>query len=326
MNQKEILKKRKQLIQQSICILENNYPDDNIIEDYKDFLKYRDYIGFYKFNPKVYISIIDLTYRLWNTGNRISRSSLIQTLKRYYLLCNNHKQLPEKTSNQLFYIFKQVHFYKNINLKEESLSKLAGAMNYIIRDIELNEPDQKWLCENADYSIYTINRLLRYKFKSPIISAWARRHYNHNQYRQRRAEVASWIIDENISFEIGKAEIIKDFEYIFDNSKELLQNIYDYPKLLKNTFCISDQVRFESVTLNRNYNDNRQTIKSNINNIQRKSNMWTIAYSRLSKETQSKLLKDKYIIELESSLVYICKRNGLLGLLKWLKKNIGIFV
>jgi hypothetical protein len=314
------MSKRIQNIQKVICELENIYPDDNIIRGYKDFLKHRDYLRYYKFNTKVFISLIDLTYRLWETEERISRASLIQELKRYFLLCKDPKQLPIGVSNQLFYIFKQVHYYKKLSLNKNTLSELNSAMNYLIRDNKYSSENQKWLCKNADYSTYTINRLLRYKYKSSIISSWARYYYNTDEYRHRRAEIASWIIDEDVSFEISKDVIIQDFEYIFDESKDYRTSNYDYTKLLKNSFGISYQLLQQYSEGDMISEDIRNEFYSNINLIQQKTNMWAVSYSRLNSVEKASLLKKKYVEELESSFVYICKKNGLVKTLKWLKK------
>jgi len=313
------MNKRIQNIQKAICELENIYPDNDIINDYKDFLKHRNYMVYYKFNSKVLISLIDITYRLWKTDKRISRTSLIQMIKRYYLLSKEPIHMPMKVYNQLFYIFKQVHYYKEINISKDTLLELSSSMNYLIREIEYSIENQKWLCKHADFSSYTINRLLRYKYKSSIISSWARYYYNIDKYRHRRAEIASWIIDEDILFEISKDVIIRDFEYIFGKDKNYETSNYDYTKLLKNSFGISYPLLQQYSEGNKISEDIRQEFYSNIDLIQQKINLWAVSYSRLTSVDKAELLKKKYTAELESSFVYICKKNGLVETLKWLK-------
>ncbi len=70
-------------IQREIVQLEKPYPKDDLISCYKDFLNVRDFLPFYQFNIKVLESLIDLACASWHSDERISRTSLLTTIKRY---------------------------------------------------------------------------------------------------------------------------------------------------------------------------------------------------------------------------------------------------
>src|SRR5688572_26730219 len=82
----------KQLeIQKEIAKIQNAYPPDNLIVTYKDFLKTRDYLPLYQFNPLVFDSLVTLTCESWNSPGRINRQSLIELIKRYGTKQKAHK-------------------------------------------------------------------------------------------------------------------------------------------------------------------------------------------------------------------------------------------
>ncbi|HRN73853.1 MAG TPA: hypothetical protein PLM81_12040, partial [Ginsengibacter sp.] len=75
---------RQKQLQKAIIKLEDTYPDDDLILSYSDFLKVRDYLPYYQFNPAVMYKLVQLTNNTWSSATRISRLSLLQKIKQYY--------------------------------------------------------------------------------------------------------------------------------------------------------------------------------------------------------------------------------------------------
>jgi hypothetical protein len=111
--------------------------------------------------------------------------------------------------------------------------------NSILKNLELSSNEENWLCENALNSEIILNRVLRYPIKSNVISNWAKNNFYSNNFRSRRAELLSWIIDQEPNFEIDFQTLLDDFEFLNQTD---LQAIKDYDdeivanKIIENEF------------------------------------------------------------------------------------------
>ena len=200
-------------IQREISRIENIYPDDNIIITYKDFLKHRDSLHLYQYNRDVFCSLIDITYSLWDSDKRISRKSLLQVTKRYFMKSITRDGIPHKTATQIFELFRQIVVYENLKLRRETVEDLKKTINSMLIGIKLNETQLKWLCEHANHSPFILNRILRYNYKSNVITNLAKHNFEKDIARDRRSEITSWIIDKNPAFAIDKETFKFDFEF-----------------------------------------------------------------------------------------------------------------
>ncbi len=145
------MKQRTVAIERAIIEINKPYPQDNIIICYQDFLKVRDYIHYYKFNPKVLQSLLDLTCELWESNLRISRVSLIATIKRHgffkddYRGRNNPNNIDLNARRKVFLLF-QYYFEKQQYLSETQIEKQT-----IIDDFESQiEHDKYMFFESED--------------------------------------------------------------------------------------------------------------------------------------------------------------------------------
>src|SRR5690606_9307213 len=134
------------------------------------------------------------------------------TLKSYGKRTEPFNSLPLDVSQQLFELFRKSFEEANV-LRENQIEEIRSSCNYLLKGIILGEREEKWLCENVEKSEMILNRVLRYPAASETISRWAEENYNNNTYRQRRAELVSWRIDENPAFEVSKQTLLEDFEY-----------------------------------------------------------------------------------------------------------------
>jgi hypothetical protein len=355
--------KGKQLeIQQVITEIDNPCPDDNLISNYKDFLKIRDILFYYQFNFNVFQSLVELTFNLWDSTVRINRISLLQSIRKYgyyrndpsnvktILLCKS-PSLPIEINIKLFWIFKQC-YNQNQTLSKKRVEYAAQICNTLLINRSLCEDDEKWLCENAEKSEMILNRLLRYPQKSVIITAWSKENFGKDKFRNRRAELISWIIDYELDFVIDREILIEDFEYLNSLDKKIIDNYiddksvdYQLKKELNDIF--SNKVRIDIddeqqdlnfIKLNKRFYPVPMTSHRLIpvwipdfeslntmffekfDTIIQLSMVWGIAYSRISIPQKTELLKKYYSEETYWTLLKICKRYKLLDLLKWLKE------
>jgi len=347
-------------IQSAILELENPYPNDNLITCYKDFLKVRDFLPYYKYNPKVFQSLVDLTSEIWYKNQRINRISLLESLKKYGK--NRDKErgeniidLPIETKTRIFLLFKGC-FDEPERLSANQINDAKNLCNYLLINIVLRVEEEKWLCENTGLSENVLNRVLRYPIKSEVITNWVKGNYNMDIYRIRRAELASWLIDEDPNFEIDKRTLILDFGYFnisdvkaiqeYENevavnniikerelngilsSKNLFDDMESNPELISSIPELRLTHRHFGISLDSS-KDSRLHIPdfkkmcknfyANIDTTFKITMLWAIAYSRLDSKLKSELLKKYYCEETYWSFFKICKRLKLIKSLKWLK-------
>lgn len=253
------MKQRLLSIQREIIQLEKPYPKDNLIKSYKDFLLVRDYLPFYQFNIKVLDSLVDLACTSWHSAERISRTSLLTTIKRYLknekgetgstFSRNKPLALNNDVRLKLFKLF-QYCFETPGRLSKKQSTEAKAIANNLIMNLTLDPNAEKWLCENVDQSELILNRVLRYPTKSKVISQWASQVAASNNYRSRRAELTGWIIDEQPEYTIVNQTLIDDFEYLnavdkkaikkyetaiatnllIENALDHISNEYKFPK------------------------------------------------------------------------------------------------
>lgn len=232
-------KQRKIALQRTIIELEHPYPKDDLIVSYADFLKVRDYLSYFQFNPIFFKNLVKLANDLWNTEKRISRLSLLQKIKQYYHITQqgttkhyyrrNTKpnfEIAVETRMLLFDLFKKTFEEKNF-ISQKQLSEARKICNNVLINIALTPLEESWLCANFSESELILNRVLRYPVKSEIISNWAKSNFQYNLFRSRRPELISWMIDQEPSFEIDQQTLIDDFEYLNNCDLQAIQNYDD---------------------------------------------------------------------------------------------------
>jgi hypothetical protein len=294
--------------------------------------------------------LVNVAFDLWDTKERINRASLIQIMKFYYAKSDGKYEIELDTSDKLFYFYKQIVYFEKVKINRKALDELKGAINRICTNMILSEDSQKWLCYHFYDSEFFLNRLIRYKEKSSVISNWARYIYKTNILSDRRAELASWIIDEDPTFEIDYETIKNDYVHIFSNDIESAEDIYDLEmeriELIKRQMYVPPEVKLIPRVLKDN---NREFLlkgyfrvphalingyivyKSTMINIDkhiisneellvRAANLWATGYARLPKKEKSKRLKKYYSEDVEISFFKICSRYKLKEPLNWLLK------
>lgn len=347
-------KEKERFVHREIIKIKQPYPNNDLIFSYKDFLKYRSSLPFYQFNPQLFQNLITLILEKWKSDERISRLSLLETLKRYclkdsrvedYLNFNNIIcSLSLDLRIKLFQLYKLVWEFPEFvtKVQQDEVQKIA---NLLMINVSLNKNGEVWLCQNYKKSPLILNRILRYPKKSPVISAWAREIYDEDSLRSRRAEIIGFILDEDSNFEVSKNTIMDDFEYqnlkdsnaieefkeelsifnLFQDSDDIfpgdkIDKTVPYPEL-KLTKRFYQVPTIFSENLYKELPDFvrlRKDFLSNLDLSYQVTMMWAIKYSRLSNDLKAQLLINHYSIKSEPTFIKICQRSQLSTPLEWL--------
>lgn len=178
MTNKNIISNERILqIKRAIVEINNPLPPDDFITCYKDFLKARDCFHPYKYNPNVLQALLDLACDLWDTKERISRITLLQTIKNYGFKKEkggiyNPNNIDLKARRKVFLLFKYC-FEKPEFIPKRQIEEVRNVCNYLLIELRLSEVEEKWFCENADKADLIFKRTAGYTKKSEIISKWA---------------------------------------------------------------------------------------------------------------------------------------------------------
>jgi len=359
-------KQRKIELQRAIIKLEKPYPKDDLILSYSDFLKVRDYLSYYQFNPVVFANLISLTNDIWNTEKRISRLSLLQKIKQYlhqdatrdYYSRNTKTnfQLKVETRKLLFNLFRKTFEEKNY-ISNKQIEEASKICNNVLINLELTSIEEEWLCSNILLSELILNRVLRYPIKSEVIINWAKSNFQNDILRSRRAELLSWVIDQEPTFEIEQQTLIADFEHLNQSDLEAIQNYddeiaankiieqelseylpkkryYDFfdstyheekvdlsvpeLKLFKRPYSVTIDTSKEYPVSIPNFEKLREEFCTNLPTHQKVTMIWAIAYSRLDNTLKYSLLKKYYSNETYYSMYRVCKKTKNIELLKWI--------
>lgn len=359
---------RKQ-IEKAIISIDNTYPNNHFITSYKDFLREKNFLIDYQFNPVVFNALLSLTNSLWKTDNRISRLDLLLKLKQYLAkkdnlyLTGSHTRpytftetLSLDTRKKLFELFKNIITEsKFVTVKQ--FGEVRGIANNLLINVGLTADEEKWLCDNIQSYPFILNRILRYPKKSTAISSWARKNFANKLYVTRRAELISWLLDEDQSFEIDNQRLLDDFETINQLDKQAIKSYRDdvyaneiierelgdiLPRITYNDIETGEltegRVNLESPKLEltrRPYNypidmnaDLFQSIPDfkkmsqefydQIDVFKMKTMIWAISYSRLSNSVKTELFKKYFSGETVNSILYAAKKTDNSEILKWI--------
>lgn len=354
MDNKRLNKTRHKEVALLLCEFERPSAPDTLIKSYQDFLDVRDYLPHYRFNLKVLKALVSLTLGLWHTEKRISRLSLLVSIKRYgFPREKNGRPVKNKYSkefnHQIFLLYRNV-YEASEHIIQTQLSQAKQICNFLLIGAPLPDEDLLWLQSNLHLDNRRMNRLLRYPEKSTVISNWVLKHYVGDLFSTRRAEATGWVLDEQPDFVIKKDLLINDLLNINELDRkaiEAFENGMDFHAVLReinnggdDKVAIKPQEDVELTLVRRNYAIPKkdsdfsynglpdfenivEDFVSNIDSHHSASMLWAIAYSRLASSTKMRLLKKHYMPESHHSFMKIAWRYRYSGLLRWLKKELS---
>lgn len=235
-------------ISRAITAIERPYPPDDLVKTYKDFLKVRNVLPYYQYNPGVLVSLVDMLYNLWCSKERINRISLITVIKQYGSRVKALKDyygrlkaelhpFPVEQNKKLCWLLQRT-FDIDLPINRKQAEIIKSVCNSLLIGAALGMEEERWLCDNADRSSMILNRVLRYPVASPVISNWARAHYSAGFSHERRAETTGWVLDENPGFVVDEQTLIDDFNYLNQKDREAIKHYNE--ELQANTIIESE--------------------------------------------------------------------------------------
>lgn len=216
---------KKQDLLKAIVKIEKPWPQDDKIGSYQDFLRHRDLIIYHQFNPVVLAQILDLALLNWSSTTKVSRHSLVMTIRRYVSeLEFDVNRLSPSIKIKLFDLFTLTltQLDRVPKGQREDVEKWAAQL---ILGVHFESPQLRELCDFALHHPKALNRILRYPAKSEIISAWAFENFDHPVLKLRRAEAVGWLLDVNPAFEVNEITIRADFDHMNEMDREAVSNV-----------------------------------------------------------------------------------------------------
>ncbi len=158
------------------------------LRDYRSIVTYKDLIKRTVPNEKVLNRLIEVVIERIRTHQRFQRLLLIKLIKQ-----NIQKEyLDKETTDNLFFLFS--------SLIVGAQNEIAWKLTTLIKDLELDEAQVKWLIENYKSSEHIVNRLLRYPKVDRQISAWGKDCMKKHELEGRISELIGLQLNTNVSF------------------------------------------------------------------------------------------------------------------------------
>jgi hypothetical protein len=188
------------------------------VRDTKDIYEHRSLLKQLLLDDKVLDHVLDIVIRAIEDKARFRTLDCLKVIKA--ILRNNPfgLELDTRIVRKLFYLYKTFIYHKS--------EEIQVCVNLLVRSQSLDDDCVSWLVSNWDRSEHSLNRLLRYTRRHPLIIQWAKDRYQQGQLLDRRAEVIALLIDESIPLFIkeGNATLVWAI-YYSRNSDETKQKL-----------------------------------------------------------------------------------------------------
>jgi hypothetical protein len=218
------------LTPEQFILLENSFlrhfptfiPDE-IFQDYKSILEYKDLIRYAKPDKRILNRILDIAIEKIKSNQRFQKITFIKLIRGQ---CDN-TFIDSTTSDKLFLVFKLL-----INEVNETI---AWSLSTTIKDIELSQENINWLIDNYQISEHVQNRLLRYPKPNKSITTWSEQRLKKKDLDNRLSELIGLKLNFDNSFTFkDKTSLIWGVHY----SKHLTaDNLEEFIKICeKNNF------------------------------------------------------------------------------------------
>jgi len=197
------------LTPEQFILLENSYlrhfpthiPDE-IFQDYKTILEYKDLIRYAKPDKRILNYLLDIVIEKIKSNQRFQKITFIKLIR---WQCDN-TFIDSTISDKLFFVFK--------SLITEVNETIAWSLSVTIKDIELSQDNIVWLIDNYEISEHLQNRLLRYPKPNKAITTWCDKRLKKKDLDNRLSELIGLRLnfDTNFTFK-DKTSLIWGVHY-----------------------------------------------------------------------------------------------------------------
>ncbi len=190
----------------------NNIPEE-ILQDYKTILEYKDLIRYAIPDKRILNHLLDIVIEKIQSNQRFQKITFIKLIR---WQCDTNF-IDSTTSDKLFFVFKSLIFEVN--------ETIAWRLSVTVKDIELSQENIDWLIDNHEISEHLQNRLLRYPKPNKAITIWCDQRLKKKDLDNRLSELIGLKLnfDTNFTFK-DKVSLIWGIHYskLSDKSKKEL--------------------------------------------------------------------------------------------------------
>jgi hypothetical protein len=193
----QIDNKIMELTPEQFSLLENvylrhfpEYIPDELLQDYKIILEYKDLIRFAKPDRRILNHLLDVVIDKIKNNQKFQRITFIKLIR-----CQCDISFIDKTiSDKLFFVFQSLIIEVN--------ETISWSLSVIIKNIELSQENIDWLIENFETSEHIQNRLLRYPRPNMAITTWGKLRLKQKDLDKRLSELIGLQLnfDPNFAF------------------------------------------------------------------------------------------------------------------------------
>lgn len=200
----------------------NPYPKDDLIADYKDFVKVRDVLSAYQYNPVVFEKLLRIALDIWLTEKRINRFVLIDMIYKYKVKASLHRSRdlkqfgPFNFDEQINVLLFELHLMitENLSLVSKSSLEFVHSKAYsLLVGIRLTESQLAKILSEIEDNDFALKRILYYPFPSPIVETWVKENFENPELRMNRAELIGLMLNFNPDFMVEFNTLFSNFKY-----------------------------------------------------------------------------------------------------------------
>lgn len=218
--------------------------DKRFFKSYDTILQYYNFLRYSPFDEKFIVNFLTIIQPYIDNRKRFQRKKMIKLLKLHVKKRPINKKLNQRTTSLLF------KFYQSQILN--STDEISNDLSVIIKNLELDSENIKWLIQNSGTSNYILNRLLRYPVKSDLISDWAKACLECNEFANRKSELLGFVLDKYPDYNCSKIEKNKVawgiyYSRLDNNAKESMLKSILSEETADSIIEISERLKFNNI-------------------------------------------------------------------------------
>ncbi len=187
-------------------------PDD-LLEEYRDFGKYRWFIDLTQFDERLMLRMAVMLRDNLEKRGKINRRDLFSSLRKMAARIPDKLITDHELSDVLFEIFERLIISGRHNFSKTCLPGYQQAIDTVLKNVVLSDAAVKTLLSHAMDSFRILNRIVNYPVSNNIISMWALANFETDIFRYKRTKLLALVLDDNPEYEMPMHIIEEDHEY-----------------------------------------------------------------------------------------------------------------
>lgn len=214
--------------------LTNPYPPNDLITNYKSFLKHQKHLTSYQYNNHVFTSICNLLLESIHTTEKRSVITIIERLFQYSFRYKNNPLVrfnfnlsPEEIISAENSLIIATAFIKLTEKKIPQITSKQYELAFkkllnFIPHIQLNQDQTKYLIHLATSNSQIYQNLMRQIYPNSEITNWVLSNFNLEFNYIYRFLSLSWIIDKDHTYCISHDVMYNDFNLCNDRDQKMI--------------------------------------------------------------------------------------------------------